>query len=388
MLAKASLTLSLALACLCQLQCGPRQNPQAAATRQAADSQTPPAGPDRFDAALEKARQAGGADQVADLFQIDSEVSLPGGQINNLSQLRVGRDGTIMVVDYDRRLAETYDRGGRFLRRIGGAGNEPGSQVWPSDMVETVGGGLAVSDFQGHRVNLFAGDGAFRSSFIYTPQNFSAQSMLYDDATRSFYLYGNRWQQDEAGRTVGAELVHKYSESGEFVASYLPFPDGAKPLDLYSYDHPAMDIADGSLFVALPFDYTVYQLTPDGQFSTFLKQEGAGFRGPAAGIEVKPRTPAEAYRYIQNWRLTWTPISGLVSDGERLLVQYQSFDPLRYTVDVWSSKTRKKVASFKTNYSILAKGGDGFVYLLRNLEKKGEGRYEVVRAKLKPSKEA
>lgn len=386
MLARASIALCLVLACLCQLDCAPRQTPQAAESRYTAGAQAPPAQPDRFDAALEGARQGGG-DELTNFFLVDSEVALPGTQINNLGQLRVGRDGTMMVVDFDRRSAEAYDRGGQFLRRIGGAGNEPGLQVWPSDVAETEDGRVAVSDFQGHRVNFFSGDGAFRSSFIYTPQNFSAQSMLYDDVTRSFYLYGNRWQNDEAGRVVGADLVHKYSGDGEFVASYLPFPDGAKPLDLYSYDHPAMDIAGGSLFVALPFDYTVYRLEPGGQLTTFLKGEGAAFKAPATGIEVKPRTPAEAYRYIQNWRLTWTPISALVCDGERLLVQYQTFDPLRYTVDVWSVTTRKRLAAFKTNYAVLTNGRDGYVYLLRNLETKGQGRYEVVRAKFKPSKE-
>jgi hypothetical protein len=43
-----------------------------------------------------------------------------------------------------------------------------------------------------------------------------------------FYLCGNRWQQDSAGQVAGAELIHKYSASGDFVASYLPFPEQAK----------------------------------------------------------------------------------------------------------------------------------------------------------------
>lgn len=389
MFARAASILCLTLlAGVCLLQCTPRPNPPAARTRPAPDSGGTAAQPDEFDAALEKARRGGEAEGIAGVLQIDSEVSLPGGRIKNLGQLRVGRDGTIMVVDYERKLAEVYDRGGRFVRQVGGTGNEPGAHVWPSDVAETDGGRVAVSDFQTHRVNLFEGDGSFQSSFIYTPQNFSAQSMLYDDVTRSFYLYGNRWQNDEAGQLVGAELVHKYSEGGDFIASYLPFPDAAKPLDLYAYDHPAMDIARGNLFVTLPFDYTVYRLTPEGQLSTFLKGSGDAFRPPASGLVAKQRTPAEAYRYVQNWRLTWTPISGLASDGDTLLVQYQTFDPLRYTVDLWSAATGKKIASVKTNYAVLTKGRDGYVYLLKNLESKGQESYELIRAKFRPSKES
>ncbi len=375
----------LMLASVCLLQCSPRQNLPVTKSAAVSDSQGVPAQPDEFGLALEKARQGMNADQIASVFDIEAEIPFPGTRINALGQLRVGHDSTIIIVDYERKLAELYDSSGRFVRPIGGVGNEPGSHLWPSDVAEVAEGRIAVSDFQSHRVNLFSKDAEFLSSFIYTPQNFSAQTLLYDDVTRCFYLYGNRWQNDETGRLVGADLVHKYSESGEFIASYLPFPESAKALDLYTYDHPAMDIVDGNLFVALPFDYTVYRLTPDGQLSTYLTENGIEFKSPASGLEAKQRTPAEAYSYIQSWRLTWTPINNLIVDGDKLLVQYQTFNPLRYTIDMWSATTKKKIASVKTNYSILTRGRDGYVYLLKNLESKGQERYEVVRAKLKSS---
>jgi hypothetical protein len=366
------------------LQCSSRralrsaQGP-AAATLQGKATQT---APDGLAAALAQARHDTQQDGLLKTFQVSAKLSLPGEQISNLNQFRVNRDRTLSVVDYERKQAELYDEVGQHARPLGDVGNAPGAHIWPSDAAETE-DGIAVADFQSHRVNVFSHAGRFQSSFTYTPQNFSAQRLLYDDSTHTFYLLGNRWQLDGNGQMIGAELVHKYSASGDFVASYFPFPEQAKPLGLYNYDSPASDIASGDLFVAVPFDYTVYRLTSDGQFASFLTDANSTFRAPAAGLDLKGVAATESYKYVQNWRLTWTPINNLaVADG-KLFVQYQTFDPLRYTLDVWSLATKKKTATVKTNYALLTKDAAGNLYFLENLEAKGQARYDIVRAKLK-----
>jgi len=340
---------------------------------------------DAFAAALERAERSAESDGFSRAFKVEAKISLAGGDVNALSQFRVNPDGSFSVVDYERRKAGTYDRTGAYVRPIGGSGNQPGSQVWPSDAVTAGEGTTAVADFQGHRVNVFSNDGKFRSSFIYTPQNFSAQRVLYDDTTRVFYLYGNRWQMGPNGQLDGASLLHKYSADGKFVASYLPFPEEAKALDLYSYNTAALDMDKGEIFVSLPFDYKVYRLAPDGELSTYLTGKDTAFKAPTEGLEAKKRSPEEGYRYVQNWRLKWTPITNLVVDKDKLLVQYQTFDPLRYTVDVWSRATKKKLATFATNHAILTRDHEGYIYFLENLEAKGQERYDIIRAKLKVS---
>lgn len=354
-----------------------QSGPTAAAAAAAAD--------DEFAAALRRAQQSAKSDGLGRAFKVESKISLAGGDVANLSQFRANADGSYSVVDYERKRVGVYDRAGAFVRSVGGSGNQPGSHVWPSDAVAAGDGATAVSDFQGHRVNVFGADGQFRSSFIYTPQSFSAQRVLFDDTTRSFYLYGNRWQMSPSGQLVGATLLHKYSPEGKFVDSYLPFPEEAKALDLYSYDTPALDIDRGEIFVTLPFDYKVYRLTPEGELSTFLTGRETAFKGPAEGLDAKKRSPEEAYRHVQNWRLKWTPITNLVVERDKLLVQYQTFNPLRYTVDVWSRATKKKLMSFDTNHIILTQDSEGYVYFLENLEAKGQERYDVIRAKLKLS---
>lgn len=340
---------------------------------------------DEFAAALRRAQQSAQSDGLGRAFEVESKISIAGGDLTNLSQLRANADGSFSVVDYDRKKVGVYDRAGAFVRPVGDSGNQPGAHVWPSDAVAASDGATAVSDFQGHRVNVFGADGKFLSSFIYTPQNFSAQRVIFDDTTRSFYLYGNRWQMSPNGQLEGATLLHKYSPEGKFAGSYLPFPEEAKALDLYNYDAPSLDIDRGEVFVTLPFDYKVYRLTPEGDLSTFLTGKETAFKGPTEALESKKRPPEEAYRYVQNWRLKWTPITNLVVEKDKLLVQYQTFNPLRYTVDIWSRATKKKLMSFDTNHIILTQDSEGHVYFLDNLEAKGQQRYDVIRAKLKLS---
>jgi len=367
---------SILLVCvLCTVQCTPGNHLGA----------TPPgsAEPDLYRPALEKAQAQSQNDGLASAFRIESKLSLGGEKIKNLNQFRVASDGNFYVIDYERKQAEIYDRTSSYLGDLGARGNQPGAHLWPTDVAEVDGKTVAVADFQSHRVNIFSGEGKFLSSFIYTPQSFSAQRMLYDDVSRSFYLFGNRWQRNSRDEIVGAELVHKYSADGDFIASYLPFPDQAKSLDLYNYDCPAVDINKGSLFIALPFDYTIYQLMPDGKLSVVLKAQESGFRAPTQAVNLEQVSPADSYKHVQNWRLSWTPINAVVATDDNLLVQYQSFTPLRYTIDIWSLKTKKKVRSVNTNSAILTKGQEDEIYFLNNIEAKGQNRYDILRAKLK-----
>ena len=381
-LRQASALLFLLPLTACLLQCSSRSRSNSTQRSALLTVQGQAATPDRFAAALDQARHEPQQDGFLKTFQVRGKLSLAGEQISNLNQLRVNHDRTLAVIDYERQRAALFDETGRAAQALGGVGNEPGSHVWPSDAAETV-DGIAVADFKGHRVNLFSRAGQFQSSFTYTPQNFSAQRLLYDDGAHAFYLLGNRWTFNENGQVTGAELVHKYSDSGEFVASYFPFPEQAKAIDLYNYDSPATDLASGDLFVALPFDYTIYRLTRAGEFVPYLSGGSPAFKAPAAALDLKGVPPTESYQRVQSWRLTWTPINNLaVADG-KLFVQYQTFDPLRYTLDVWSLATKKKTATVKTNYALLTKDAAGNLYFLENLEAKGQARYDIICAKLK-----
>ena len=330
--------------------------------------------------ALQQAKDNASSDELESIVKVKARLSLSGQNIKSLSVLRVKQDSTLLVLDNERRIAESYDPLGAYTGTIGEAGNGPGQQLWPSDVIEVANQSVAVSDFQGHRVNTFSKDGQFNSSFIYTPQNFSAQRMVYDAANDWFFLFGNRWQTNGNGEILGADLLHKYASNGQFIASYFPFPEKAKRLDLYSFNSPAIDVSDGVLYIALPFDYTVYRLDKSGEMKTLFQGTNTSFKEPTKKLETESIPPEDAYNYVQTWRLGWTPILALARIGDHLLVQYQTFDKLRYTIDVWSLASGKIVRSVKTNHLMLTRGGDGYIYFLGNLENRGQSQYEILQS--------
>ncbi len=330
--------------------------------------------------ALQQAKDNASSDELESIVKVKARLSLSGQNIKSLSILRVKQDSTLLVLDNERRVAEAYDPLGAYTGTIGEVGNGPGKQLWPSDVIEVANQSVAVSDFQGHRVNTFSKDGQFNSSFIYTPQNFSAQRMVYDAANDWFFLFGNRWQTNGNGEILGADLLHKYASNGQFIASYFPFPEKAKRLDLYSFNSPAIDVSDGVLYIALPFDYTVYRLDKSGEMKTLFQGANTSFKEPTNKLETETIAPEDAYNYVQTWRLGWTPILALARIGDHLLVQYQTFDKLRYTIDVWSLAEGKITGSVKTNHLMLTRGGDGYIYFLGNLENRGQSQYEILQS--------
>lgn len=365
--------------CAAGLQCG-RGRPAAVADAYAA----PPVKSGNFELALEKARQNEGRDEITRAVEVAATIRLRGRELASLDELKVKADGSLLVVDSERQSVEMFDGEGAHRRAVGARGSRPGHYVLPSGVSESGQGAIAVSDFKAHRVSIFSAEGEFARSFIYTAQKYSAQRITYEPLTKSFYLFGNRWQHDQQNRLVGADLLHKYNEAGEYVGSFIPFPEAAKSLDLYGHDSPALDVRDGHLYLALPFEYKIYRLSPAGELTAPVEGGGAPFRAPATALTWRPGSaPAERVADWQDWRLTWTPIVGLAVEGDALMVQYQTFDPLRYRVDIWSLRGRRKLATLATNHALLTRGADGFVYFLNNLDARGQGQYEIIRARLK-----
>jgi len=333
-----------------------------------------------YSLALQQAKDNASSDELESIFKGKARLSLSGQNIKSLSILRVKQDSTLLVVDNERRVAESYGPSGTYTGTVGEVGNGPGKQLWPSDVIEVANQSVAVSDFQGHRVNIFANDGQFRSSFIYTPQNFSAQRMVYDAVNGCFFLFGNRWQTSDNGEISGADLLHKYDQNGQFIASYFPFPDKAKSLDLYSFNSPAMDLSDGVLYIALPFDYTIYRLDKSGEMKALFQGANTAFKEPTVKLETEKIPREDAYNYVQTWRLGWTPILALARINDHLVIEYQTFDKLRYTIDVWSLPSGNIVKSIKTNHLLLTRGADGYIYFLDNLENRGQSQYEILQS--------
>lgn len=359
--------------------CGGPSRPPSVETKASAESAFP-----EYTNALSTAERSIAEDALEKNFNNLGTIALKGGEeLKNLNLFRVGKDGSILISDFDRKIVEKFDPEAKTKAVIGKQGNEPGGYLFPTDVVETGDSSIAIADFQGHRVNIFSKEGTYVSSFIYTTETFSAQKLVFDNESGSFYLFGNRWQTDQNNVTTGAELIHKYSSSGVYSGSFLQFPDAFKALGLYNYDFPAVDSKDGDIYLALPFEYKIYRLDKKGELSVFLTGDKNDFKAPATKLDASKVPRADAYKFVQSWLMTWTPIVSLAVVGDDMIVQYQTFNPLRYTTDVWSLSSKKLRNSFHTNHLMLSRGPDKYVYFLKNLSAKEQPEYEVIRTEIK-----
>ena len=368
--------LSLYVAFLFVLYCSGCQK-----STQTADAHTEIEIPQNYNIALRVAEEKSSSDQLKSSFAVTQKITLTGSKILMLSKLRVIA-GKLYVIDSDRRVVESYDSNGKFIKQLGEGGNKPGGFLFPTDATETKEGFVAVTDFQGHRVNIFDGAGDYKNSFVYTPQVFSAQKLLFDQSSQRFYLFGNRWQHDADEKLQGAELVHAYSSDGVFQVSMFPFPDKAKPLDLYAYDEPMIDAKDGNVYYVLPFEYKIWKLLPDNNPQLLMESNSEHFRFPTEKLDLTKAPRTKTVDYVQSWKASWTPMTGMAAVGDKLIVQYQTFNPLRYTVDIWSIPQKKILKTLSTNHLLLTRDSADSIYFLSNIEIKGQHSYELLCANL------
>jgi len=118
-----------------------------------------------------------------------------------------------------------------------------------------------------------------------------------------------------------------------------------------------------------------YDIAPDHLVMTFI-DDPAALRGhfEKTGGGIPPT------RVLKELRLDASASEASV--GDKVLVEYQTFDKLRYTVDVWSRSSKTIIKSVKTNRLMLTRSDDGHVYFLNNLENKAQNKYEILRTRL------
>jgi hypothetical protein len=128
-----------------------------------------------------------------------------------------------------------------------------------------------------------------------------------------------------------------------------------------TYVEPTTD----TIYFALPFEYKVYSLTSSGSTSIVVDQMSPKFKEPTTRCD--PKAGPEGLKTFQSWLLTWTPIVGVWKDGTYLMIEYQTFDPLRYTIDIRDIRSRKLVKQLNTNYRYLTTDGHGRDWFVKDV---------------------
>lgn len=327
---------------------------------------------------LDKAEKFSKNDELSKFFKLEGKLLLPDQTIKDINRFEVSHNGTIFALDIKESKLNVYSRDGEFRNSIGGKGGEPGKFIFPTGISILNKNQIAVVDFKAHRVNKFQEDGIFLGSFIYSPQNFSALNLLYNESDSSFLLLGERHERDDTGKESKITYLHQYSGDGEFRGSVAP---ATMKVNESSIDYIAEFFCrtyNDQQYVVFHNDYSVYQIDQSGSASIFIRSNNNSFIPPRFFPSNEDLRQGQAA--LKNWRLTWTPIEQVEIYKDHLVIQYQSFNPLRYTVDIWDLRSKSQVASFKTNHKLLTVGKDGYLYFLGNLDNTEQKTYEIIRA--------
>jgi hypothetical protein len=315
-------------------------------------------------AAVEKARASSSSDQISSILRDTKLVTLTGTPLVAISRMAVSREDRLFVLDVFSRHVKIFSAQGEYERQLGQNGQAPGQYITPTD-VKATDKGIVVDDFTVHRINEFSDDGSFVRSFVYSAQAFGSSRLGYFPKTRNYALFGNKWlAQAVPSADRSADLVNIYDHDGRYQTSTFEFPDRFLKLNLVSDDVPEtyLEAETNTLYFALPFEYKVYALTSSGSTSIALDETSTSFKEPT--IRCDPKAGPEGMKAFQSWLLTWTPIVAVWKNGPYLLIEYQTFDPLRYTVDIRDSKSHRLLKQLATNYRYLttdAHGRDWFV---------------------------
>jgi hypothetical protein len=317
-----------------------------------------------------------GTEQLKDAFHVVGTSAL-NVRIDRLSGL-VGSAEHVGAIDMDQPVVYLFPPDGQTPLRVGRAGPGPGEYITPSGIAfaPTF---LAISDFTQKRVSLFTYHGEVTSSFLYGPQGFSAQGLLYDPRSSQFFLFGNRWPQYSGASSV--LLVHRYSLQGSFQGSAFAIPASAESLHLTSYDQPLVELEDGPepVRMMVPWQNVIYSIAANGKVSTILdRSHDSNFRSPSTPMPVEDRDLAS----FQRWLRSWTPVVAFATDGDKALVETLCLCPARYQLTTWSLSQGTQLNTLSTNYKLVNRSGDHkFLFLQEPADLEAKS-YAVITAKL------
>jgi hypothetical protein len=296
-----------------------------------------------------------------------------------MTQVEMSPDGNIAIADVAGAKVSLFNHDGEFVKQLGSKGSGPSQYYLPASLTVTQ-DSYAVADFEKRRVNIYGFDGSFERSFIYTPQNFAASRILYLRPVDAFVLTGNRYFEGDTGGKV-VKLLHFYDSQGKFSgSSFLTLKPSAISMNLVSDDRLVIAReASGTYLCAVPFTDTLYRIGAAGEPDVVIDHAFKGFKQPEKGIALNSEMSA-----YNAWELSWTPIVAVASSPSSYLIEYQTFDPLRYTLIIYSKHDlTQEPRVYKTNSLLLSSESGNTLYFDKNVTNVGDQPYELIEGTLR-----
>lgn len=180
-----------------------------------------------------------------DIRHVHNLTTAGGVPLSLPTDVAIGRDGRIYVVDSGNHRLVAFDRGGRFLFSVGQPGKGRGQFKDPVGIGTGSDGAVYVADKGNQRIQVFEPDGALRHVFpvAYAGKPVSPVDVAVDAAGKTLYVTGN-----------SNHRVMAYTPGGRFLRQW-----GGEGVNRGEFRYPATVAvnAEGSVFVVDVFNTRV-----------------------------------------------------------------------------------------------------------------------------------
>ena len=249
---------------------------------------------------------------------------------STITDLAVARDGSIFVAETRPVGLRVYDAQGKFVKRIGRAGNGPGEYRQIDELELMADGNIAVRDGnQRGRISILDPQGNFLRSFQLWTGHFE-NDMFHVDNDGNFYAKATeRSANDGPPKPGGRRFWIKANASGTIVDT-LPIPTG-KPFAVQLYGGPHASRVEpmlstlspaGGLISGSPLKYVI-DIERPGQTTLRIQRERQPIR--LAGAEKDEWEAMAAYRSKQ-------PSARSFSTGPDGKAVVREAPPTKYTI--------------------------------------------------------
>ena len=315
-------------------------------------------------------------DELNQVFHTASTLDITGKGISHLTTILPLQNG-LLAHDWMKRQILHFDGDGVLKGPFGKKGATKGAFLTPSSISQSTldDQGIWVTDFSLSRVSRLALDGSYLGSFSSGEQRFSAKGLVQSPSTGQIAVCGNSVNR---GRV---ESLHSYSADGVSLGSLYALPDDLVRLGVDSANDCLFTRSSHDAYVAFSYDYTVFRIDKEA-LKLVLSSKVPHFRPPSTALKLDSKDPEESMRRFDDWALKATLINAVGVTGDTtLLVQYETYDPLHYRLDVWDLPGNTLRASIRTNHRLLATSGET-AYFLDQMESSDQNQYSILQGKI------
>lgn len=299
------------------------------------------------------------------IFSIQDTLKLEG--LNVISDMVVDTDGFFYIVDQSQAKVLVFDSSLHFIKDIGRKGNGPGEFVFLKgiDMSED---SIYVVDNGKKRVSKFV-DTTFIESFGLESHLGRKVNVLDSD---KILVAGYKQISLEEGY-----FLHLYGIDGEFIRSFLENSHALNnDPELVTFAWCDVDLdKSGNLYAIQSTDYKLRKFDQNGNLIFTTDVIPDYYVSPPIGRFPKELT----VKNLNKFRRSWHQPTNILCSNDLIVVQTRVSSNLEYNIDIFRADGDLLLSGIPTDYRILCKDIDGYIYLLKQYTEDGA---EIIKTSL------